>query len=304
MAVRSSATAEDLPEAAFAGQQETFLGVVGPDALLVAVRRCWASLWSDRAIVYRARLGLDPEAVKLAVVVQRLVAAEAAGVLFTANPISGARDETIVDASVGLGEAVVAGLVTPDHAVLRRGRWGWRIVERELGRREVVIRARAGGGTEQIEGAPASAPALPDRALRRLARLGAAVERHFGRPQDIEWAWAGGKIYLVQARPITALPEPPPRAGGLPRFAPTEYFQVRPYPLDVTTWTRALGTAMARMFPFGHALPGFDRAVGRGGRRRRPLRRLAGLPPDPRAAAGAAAVAAIGAALRSGTLAS
>src|SRR5205807_3134720 len=148
VAVRSSATAEDLPEAAFAGQQDTFLNVVGTEALLDAVRRCWASLWSDRAIAYRACQGLDQQTVKLAVVVQRLVAAEVAGVLFTANPVTGARDETVVDASPGLGEAVVSGLVTPDHYVLRKGRWGWRIVERRPGRREVVVQPRVAGGTE------------------------------------------------------------------------------------------------------------------------------------------------------------
>jgi pyruvate,water dikinase len=115
VAVRSSATAEDLPEAAFAGQQDTILNVVGTEALLDAVRRCWASLWSERAIAYRERQRLDQQAVKLAIVVQRLVAAEMAGVLFTANPVTGARDEIIVDASPGLGEAVVSGLVTPDQ---------------------------------------------------------------------------------------------------------------------------------------------------------------------------------------------
>src|SRR5919205_2978192 len=133
VAVRSSATAEDLPEAAFAGQQDTFLNVVGIDAVIDAVRRCWASLWSDRAVAYRARQGLDQQTVKLAVVVQRMVPAEMAGVLFTANPVTGARDEIVVDASPGLGEAVVSGLVTPDHYVLRKGRWGWRIVERRPG---------------------------------------------------------------------------------------------------------------------------------------------------------------------------
>ncbi|MGH2616466.1 MAG: PEP/pyruvate-binding domain-containing protein, partial [Thermomicrobiales bacterium] len=110
VAVRSSATAEDLPEAAFAGQQETFLGILNEQELLKAIRRCWASLWSDRAIAYRQRHGLADTPVKLAVIVQRLVSADAAGVLFTANPITGARDETIVDASTGLGEAVVGGL--------------------------------------------------------------------------------------------------------------------------------------------------------------------------------------------------
>ncbi len=173
VAVRSSATAEDLPEAAFAGQQDTYLNVVGAPAVLDAVRRCWASLWTDRAIAYRARQGVDQLTVALAVVVQRLVLAETAGVLFTANPITGARDEMVIDSSPGLGEAIVSGLVTPDHFVLRRGRWGWRITERRLGRREVSIRPRPGGGTEHVEAtADAGMASLPDRTVRRLAQLG------------------------------------------------------------------------------------------------------------------------------------
>ncbi len=221
VAVRSSATAEDLPEAAFAGQQDTFLNVVGTEALLEAVRRCWASLWSDRAIAYRQRLGPGQATVKLAVVVQRMVAAEAAGVLFTANPVSGARDEVVIEASPGLGEAVVSGLVTPDHFVLQKQRWGWRIVVRRIGRREGVIRAQPGGGTEHVEGAAiAEVPALPDQVLRQLARTGAAIQRHFGGPQDIEWAWDGRDLFILQARPITALPEPPPRPSR-PRRANT-----------------------------------------------------------------------------------
>ena len=251
VAARSSATAEDLPEAAFAGQQDTFLNVVGPEALLDAVRRCWASLWTERAIAYRARRGLDQAPVRLAVVVQRMAAAEAAGVLFTANPLTGARDEVVIDASPGLGEAVVSGLVTPDHVVLRRrwlgrwlGPWGWRVAERRLGRREAIIRARAGGGTERVEGpGHAAAAALPDRALRRLAGLGTAIERHFGNPQDVEWAWDGGACSILQARPMTALSSPaaapvlPMRmlAGLVAELLPD-----RPYPLELTTWVPAV----------------------------------------------------------------
>ncbi len=251
VAVRSSATAEDLPQAAFAGQQDTFLNVVGPDALLDAVRRCWASLWTDRAMAYRARQGIDHQTVKLAVVVQRMVPAEAAGVLFTANPVTGTRDEIVIDASPGLGEAVVSGLVTPDHFVLRRRWWGWHIAERRLGKREVVIRARSGGGTEHVEEpAAAGMPALPDRALRRLARLGKAIERHFGRPQDVEWAWAGGQPFIVQARPITALPEPLPRPSRLVRMMAglvAELLPERPYPLEMTTWVPAVYGFLVRM---------------------------------------------------------
>ncbi|HSJ54539.1 MAG TPA: PEP/pyruvate-binding domain-containing protein [Anaerolineae bacterium] len=252
VAVRSSATAEDLPEAAFAGQQDTYLNVVGPEAVLAAVRRCWASLWTDRAIAYRAQQGVDQEGVKLAIVVQRMVAAEAAGVMFTANPVTGARDEIVIDSNPGLGEAVVAGLVTPDHVVVERRRRGWRIVERRAGRREVIVQARAGGGTEEIQGpGAAEGPALPDRVVLRLARLGTAIERHFGRPQDVEWAWAAGEPFILQARPITALPSPVPRLNKVQRMVAGNFWEmlrIRPYPLDLDTWIPALGGALEPVF--------------------------------------------------------
>lgn len=262
VAVRSSATAEDLPQAAFAGQQDTFLNVIGEPALMDAVRRCWASLWSDRAIAYRERQGIDQETVKLAVIVQCMVAAEVAGVMFTANPVTGARDEIVIDASPGLGEAVVSGLVTPDHFVLRKRRSGWSIIERREGRREVIIQARSGGGTEHVEGStPTNSPTLSDQALRRLAHLGAAIEQHFERPQDVEWAWAADQPFILQARPITALPEPPLRQAsqGLQPHTTrplrmlaailSEVFPIRPYPLDQTTWAPVmLATALGRMF--------------------------------------------------------
>lgn len=252
VAVRSSATAEDLPEAAFAGQQDTYLNVTGGEGLLSAVRRCWASLWSDRAIAYRARLGLDQPTVKIAVVVQQMVAAEAAGVLFTANTVTGAREEMVIAANPGLGEAVVAGLVTPDHFVLRRQRGGWRIVAQRRGQREVVIQVRPGGGTEAISGAEtAEMVPLPENALRQLADLGVAIQRHFGSPQDIEWAWAGGQPFILQARPITALPTPPPKVNRVQRLLAgnfAEMMPVRPYPLDIATWLPALGGAVEPIF--------------------------------------------------------
>jgi pyruvate,water dikinase len=247
VAVRSSATAEDLPEAAFAGQQDTFLNVAGAEALTDAVRRCWASLWSDRAIAYRTRQGLDQRTVKLAVVIQRMVAAEIAGVLFTANPVTGERNETVIDSSPGLGEAVVSGQVTPDHLVLRKRRWGWSVIERKKGRREVIIRPRPGGGTELIQGSSETGSlVLSDRELRKLAGQGAAIQRHFGSPQDVEWAWAGGKLFILQARPITALPDPPPHPGRPVQMLTgmfSEMFPVRPYPLDQTTWLPAISDA-------------------------------------------------------------
>ncbi len=260
-AVRSSATAEDLPEAAFAGQQDTFLNIIGVEALLGAVRRCWASLWTDRAIAYRRRQGVDQQTVKLAVVVQRMVAAEAAGVLFTANPVTGARDEIVIDSNPGLGEAVVSGQVTADHFALRQGRWAWRVVERRPGRREVVIRARPGGGTGRVaDSALTHLPPLPDRALHKLARLGVAIQRHFGTPQDVEWAWADRELFILQTRPITALPEPAPRPSQPVQMLSAmfaEMFPVRPYPLDITTWVPALSAgAVEPMFKLlGIAVP-------------------------------------------------
>ena len=246
VAVRSSATAEDLPGAAFAGQQDTHLNVVGEAALLEAVRRCWGSLWTERAIAYRDRRGVDHAAVRIAVVVQRMVPAEHAGVVFTANPVTGARNEVVVDASGGLGEAVVSGLVTPDHYVLdARGD----IRQRTPGRREVVIRGVDGGGVASTADEPVDP--LPDEAVIELARLGRAVAEHFGHPQDIEWARADGRIWLVQTRPMTALPPPPLRLGRLRRRLGQQlldYFTDRPHPLDVSAWIQpGIGRLVERM---------------------------------------------------------
>jgi pyruvate,water dikinase len=216
VAVRSSATAEDLPGAAFAGQQDTFLNVEGPEAILDAIRRCWASLWTDRAVEYRKRQGIEPADVAIAVVVQRMVEAEAAGVLFTANPLTGRRSELVVDAARGLGEAVVSGEVRPEHLVVNRD--------------GVVLERASGQGGGQV---------LSDLAARQLAHLAILAEQHFGVPQDIEWALDGGRVVLLQARPMTALPLEPPVLSRIQRLvAPffLEMFTVRPYPLDVTGW--------------------------------------------------------------------
>ncbi|MFB4277804.1 MULTISPECIES: PEP/pyruvate-binding domain-containing protein [unclassified Nonomuraea] len=236
VAVRSSATAEDLPGAAFAGQQDTYLNVVGEAALLDAVRRCWASLFTDRAVAYRAKLGIDDSEVRIAVVVQSMVEADVAGVMFTANPVSGDRTRIVIDASSGLGEAVVSGLVTPDHYVLHpSGK-----ADFTPGRREVVIRGTAGGGVTRESGTDEGAERLPDAVLAELGRLGREVAAHFGRPQDIEWAYAGGRVHLLQARPMTALPPPPVgRLNPVQRRLATvllEYLPERPYPIDMSTW--------------------------------------------------------------------
>ncbi|MER7077536.1 pyruvate, water dikinase [Saccharopolyspora kobensis] len=234
VAVRSSATAEDLPGAAFAGQQDTYLNVVGEAALLDAVRRCWGSLWTDRAIAYREKRGISPAEVRIAVVVQRMVDAEFAGVLFTANPVTGDRRQLVVDASSGLGEAVVSGLVTPDHYVLSPG---GQVAEWSPGRREVVLRSAAGGGVTRQTGA--AVERLPGQVLAELARIGTRVAEHFGRPQDIEWACVAGRVLLLQARPMTALPPPPLRLNRRQRKVGSvllEYVPYRPYPIDMSTW--------------------------------------------------------------------
>ncbi len=217
VAVRSSATAEDLPFASFAGQQDTFLNVVGADAVLAAVRRCWASLWTDRAVTYRAVQGIEPAAVSLAVVVQRMVDAAVAGVLFTANPVTGRRHEAVIDASQGLGEAVVSGAVNPDHFVLDSATG--RILERRLGDKGMLIRPLPGGGTERVAQPGAGlTPSLDDAQLASLELLGRRAEVHFGSPQDLEWAIGqDGAVWLTQSRPITTLypmPDKPPSGPG------------------------------------------------------------------------------------------
>src|SRR5262245_29677137 len=203
IAVRSSATTEDLPEASFAGQQETFLNVTGNEALLRAVVRCWSSLWTARAIGYRMRNGIEHQDAALAVVVQEMVESEAAGVLFTANPLTGKRTETVVDATMGLGEALVSGHVEPDHYVVNPA--GDRILSKTLGAKAVAVRGKPDGGTVTRTEDAASRQALPDGAIIELAAVGQRVARFFGIPQDIEWAWAGGKLFLLQSRPITSL---------------------------------------------------------------------------------------------------
>lgn len=212
VAVRSSATAEDLPQASFAGQQETFLNVRGEEALLDAIRQCWASLWTARAIAYRQRMGIDHASVAMGVVIQMMVPSVVSGVLFTANPTTGARDELVVNASFGLGQAIVAGEVTPDTYVLDRD--SMKPKKTTLGTKDVMIVAADGQSTtaQTVPEAQRSKPALSEPLLAELASLGLRVEQHFdGAPQDIEWAVANGRPWLLQSRPITNLPPAPLR---------------------------------------------------------------------------------------------
>jgi pyruvate,water dikinase len=255
VAVRSSATAEDLAEASFAGQMESYLNVRGEEDLLAAVRRCWASLWTARAIAYRARQNIPASAVRLAVVVQRMVEADAAGVLFTANPVTGHRGQMVVDAVRGLGEALVAGQVNPDHWVLDGASGG--VLETRLAQKE-----------------PGDQPVLDAATLARLAELGRRAAVHFGAPQDIEWAEARGDLYLVQSRPITSLfplPQPAPAAGeGLRVYLCVNLLQgiVEPFtPVGIDLF-RCLMNAreafLAGVKPrLGRVPPGFKVAAGR-----------------------------------------
>ncbi|MFF0868899.1 rifamycin-inactivating phosphotransferase [Nonomuraea sp. NPDC003560] len=209
-AVRSSATAEDLPTASFAGQQDSYLNVVGPAEVLRHVRRCWASLFTERAVVYRRRNGFDHRGVRMAVVVQRMVFPEAAGVLFTADPVTSDRKTAVVEAVWGLGEALVSGVVAGDVYTVRDDR----VVDVSVGAKARVVRASPAGGTEEgpVEAERSVRRALTDEQAVRLVGLGRRIEAWFGRPQDIEWCLAGEEFHVVQSRPITTL-FPVPVAG-------------------------------------------------------------------------------------------
>ncbi|MDF3041735.1 MAG: phosphoenolpyruvate synthase, partial [Thermomicrobiales bacterium] len=209
-AVRSSATAEDLPTVSFAGQQDTYLNVVGPEAILQHIRRCWASLFTERAVTYRLRNGIDQRKVHMAVVVQQMVFPRASGILFTADPVSGNRKVTSVEATFGLGETLVSGLVNADVFKVRDGE----IVARSISTKQLAIYASPAGGTreEAIEPERQNDPALTDAQVVRLAQLGRRIEAHFVCPQDIEWCLVDDGFQIVQSRPITTL-FPIPAAG-------------------------------------------------------------------------------------------
>jgi pyruvate,water dikinase len=211
-AVRSSATAEDLPGASFAGQQDSYLNVVGAAAITEHVRRCWASLFTERAVTYRLRNGFDHRKVHMAVVVQRLIDPDAAGVLFTADPVTSNRRVTTVEAVPGLGEALVSGLVNADSYTVRAGE----VTARTVAIKHLALRVSPDGGTGEREIDPErqDEPVLTDEQIVRLAQLGRRIESHFGRPQDIEWCLVDGDFQIVQSRPITTLFPIPATADG------------------------------------------------------------------------------------------
>jgi pyruvate,water dikinase len=205
VAVRSSATAEDLPDASFAGQQDTYLNIRGEKEVLAHIKRCWASLWTARAISYRLTHNINQEIVSLAVVIQRLVFSDTSGVMFTINPVSGNRGEVMINASWGLGEAVVGNLVTPDTVVVEKK--SGRIATYEVAKKELMT-IRTNTGTEEIPVAASQQKkrVLTARQAAQLTSLGKKIEQYYDMPMDVEWALEKDKIYIVQARPITVLP--------------------------------------------------------------------------------------------------
>ncbi len=260
VAVRSSATAEDLPEASFAGQQETYLNVHGGDHLLEAVRKCWASLWTARAISYRARQNVFAQRVDLAVVVQRMVPAEAAGILFTVNPLNGRRDEVLINAAWGLGEAVVGGEVTPDTIAVSKSTG--KVISRETAEKQIMTVQNETGTHEQpVPDALKSQPVLNDQKAGELADVVLRIEELFGLPVDIEWALAGGEFFILQARPVTAVAEPPIEWKGQdPKgiYMRASVVDLMPRPLSPLFATWGMEAMRRQMQPLGKKLTGLN----------------------------------------------
>ena len=206
-AVRSSSTAEDLDTASFAGLQETYLNVTGTDAILAAIRRCWASLFTSRVLVYRARKGFDHAEVRLAVLVQKMVDSQVSGILFTRDPNTG-ENHMIVEAGWGLGEAIVGGEVTPDHYVLDGATL--RVIHQQVSEQAFrLVRAPEGGNRrEEVPAEERAVAKLAPARLQRLASLARLIESHYRRPMDIEWCADASSLYIVQARPVTTLASP------------------------------------------------------------------------------------------------
>ena len=203
VAVRSSATTEDLPDLSFAGQQDTFLNIIGEEQLLKAVVDCWSSLWTARAIGYRSRNAIPSEQAELAVVVQQMVPSEVSGVMFTVNPLTGLMSEAVIDATFGLGEALVSGQVEPDNFVVDA--LSGEIKQVRLGAKRVSTQPKAAGGVESVQMDSAGKQSLTEEQIRRLVTAGRQIQEAYGAPQDIEWAFAGGEMFILQSRPVTSL---------------------------------------------------------------------------------------------------
>ncbi|MBN8822656.1 MULTISPECIES: phosphoenolpyruvate synthase [unclassified Spirosoma] len=253
-AVRSSATAEDLPTASFAGQQDTYLNIIGAEAILRHMSKCWASLFTERAVTYRIQHGFDHRNIRLAVVVQKMVFPQTAGILFTADPVSGNRKIVSIDASFGLGEALVAGLVNADTYKVRNGE----VIEKKIPAKKLAIYAAEKGGTieKAVEAEQQYQSALTDEQVLQLERIGRTVEAHFGQSQDIEWCLVDQSVYVVQSRPITTLFPLPEVADKAPHvYVSVGHQQMMTdamKPLGIAMWQltagRPMPTAGGRIF--------------------------------------------------------
>lgn len=254
-AVRSSATAEDLPTASFAGQQETYLNVKGIDQLLQAVRKCWSSLFTDRAIIYRIKNGFGHRSVYLSVVVQQMIFPEVSGLMFTVDPVTGHRNIISIDASFGLGEALVSGIVSADSYQVFKGK----IIKKQIAEKKIAIYPVIEGGTITRELAPElqKKQALTDDKILKLAQFGQEIEKHYCSEQDVEWCLAGDKFYILQSRPITSLyPIPKVYDNKLHVFLSVAHLQM------MTNAMRPMGISVFRgIFPFGKDSVSFPNPV-------------------------------------------
>ncbi|MBK1811264.1 phosphoenolpyruvate synthase [Clostridium sp. YIM B02505] len=244
-AVRSSATAEDLPTASFAGQQDTYLNIIGKEAILKHISKCWASLFTERAVIYRLQNGFDHRKVYLSVVVQKMVFPEASGILFTADPVSSNRKVLSIDASFGIGEALVSGLVNADNYKIRNGK----IIDKKISTKKLAIYALEAGGTKEQEIEPElqDKQVLTEEQILSLTHIGRKIEEHFGRPQDIEWCLAYDTFYIVQSRPITTLyPIPEINDGENHVYLSVGHQQMMTDPL------KPLGMSLMELISFGH----------------------------------------------------
>ncbi len=233
-AVRSSATAEDLPGASFAGQQDTFLNIAGLENILTNIRKCWVSLFTDRAILYRMEKGFSHREVKLSAVIQRMVFPDTSGILFTADPLTGHRNKISIDAGFGLGEALVSGLITPDLYKINKSDFS--IIEKDIKEKKLQIITLPEGGTktEKLDDKISISQVLTDEQIIQLAKMGDKIEAHYGKPQDIEWCFEKDDLFIVQSRPITSLfpvPEMVNKDESLHVYFSFGHFQVMTQPL-------------------------------------------------------------------------
>jgi phosphoenolpyruvate synthase/pyruvate phosphate dikinase len=252
-AVRSSATAEDLPAASFAGQQDTYLNVIGKPAILKQISRCWASLFTERAVAYRLQHGFDHRKVHMAVVVQKMILPQAAGILFTADPVTGNRKVASIEAVFGLGEALVSGLVNADRYQVRDGQ----VIEKAIASKQLATWVLEGGGTQErpLESERQDRQVLTDAQIVRLARLGRQIEGHFGQPQDIEWGLVEDEIHIVQSRPITTLyPIPQADDRGNHVYVSVGHQQMMTDPMKPLGLSLFQLTAAGRMYAAGGRL--------------------------------------------------